>query len=85
MLLFFSGNINNAQASVGQISGFQLFSKYLSIDVIAITGCGLRADLWDSFYVALDVYGAANDYLIEDVATSFCSEESGKISFNNYL
>ena len=75
---FFLGSINNQQASVGEISGFQLFSRYLAIEEVKITGCGYKADLFDSFYREFDVFGGGSTYVLEDVAVPFCSDESGK-------
>ena len=75
--VFFKGSINNQQASVGEISGFQLFSRYLIMEEIKITGCGYKADVFDSFYREFDIFGDGSTYIVEENSVSFCSDESG--------
>ena len=75
--VFFKGSINNQQASVGKISGFQLFSRYMIMEEIKITGCGYKADVFDSFYREFDIFGDGSTYIVEENSVSFCSDESG--------
>ena len=48
------------------------------MEEVKITGCGYKADLFDSFYREFDVFGGGSTYVLEDVAVPFCLDESGK-------
>lgn len=64
---------------IGQVAGFQLFSGFLDIEVINVTGCGLRADIFDSFYDPLVFIGIQLKRTF--TTTAFCRAEAGEFAF----
>lgn len=79
IFLCYAGNLDAEQAMIGMISGFQLYQFGLPIDQIMLTGCGLRADIFDSFYDSLSIL---NEHLAltqqRHVMVPFCSPDKGK-------
>ena len=67
---------------IGQMSNFQLFSSFLDIEMIKTTGCGLRADLFDSLYDPLVFIG---DQLNRTITTTeFCGQATGMMATTIY-
>lgn len=76
-LLFLLGSVSNQQQFSGQIVGFQIFSTYLPLSVIQLTGCGgIRADLFDSNLDSFVI--TSNEIIQRDVEIDSCKVDSSK-------
>ena len=73
----FLGGLDPSQSMIGQLAGFQIFSKFLDVEVIRVASCGLRGDIFDSIYDPLVFTG--NQLGRRTVTTEFCSLQTGKL------
>lgn len=80
MVMFFVGNFDRHQSMVGEIASFQIFSRRIVPAFFEVTGCGLRADIFDSTYDSFSQIGPGDGFSVADKEVPFCARGEGVFS-----